>query len=214
MSFEEKSRAIIVALKSMRVVPVLAIERVEDGLKMAEILDRCGLRVAEITFRTDAAEDVIREVTQRFPSLCVGAGTVLNTRDLNRAIQAGASFAVAPGFNPEVVQAAITQNFPFFPGIATPTDVEQAMAAGCRMLKFFPAEAAGGVPMLKSLIAPYRHLGVQFMPTGGITAENMQSYLSLPEVVAVGGTWLGKVAQINAGNWDAIEASVADVTAS
>ena len=211
MSFDAHCKATLKTLKAMRVVPVLAIEQLTDGLQMAEILDRCDLPVAEITFRTEAAEEVIREISRQFPRLCVGAGTVLNTRDLNRAIQAGATFAVAPGFNPEVVQEAIQKGFPFFPGVATPTDVEQAMALGCRILKFFPAEAAGGLPMLKSLIGPYRHLGVHFMPTGGITAQNMQAYISVPEVVAVGGTWLGKADQIKAGNWDAIEDAVTRV---
>ena len=213
MSFEENCSAIIKALAEVRVVPVLALETVEDGLKMAEILDRCGLRAAEITFRTKAAEDVIRAVSSAYPNLCVGAGTVLNKADLHRAIDAGATFAVAPGFNPEVVQEALAHDFPFFPGVVSPSDAEQAMALGCRMLKFFPAEAAGGVAMLKSLIGPYQHLGLQFMPTGGITIANMNTYLSIPQVVAVGGTWVGKPEVIASGNWDVIEQTVKEAVA-
>jgi len=211
MSFEHNCEVIKEQLGAIQVIPVLALETVADGLRMAEILDHCGLRAAEITFRTEAAEEVIREVSQQFPNLCVGAGTVLNDQDLHRAIQAGARFAVAPGFNPVIVQDAIANEFPFFPGVASPTDAEQAMALGCRMLKFFPAEAAGGVPMLKSIVGPYRHLGVQFMPTGGITSDNMMDYLSIPEVVAVGGTWLGKPDHIAAEKWDDIEQAVTAV---
>jgi 2-dehydro-3-deoxyphosphogluconate aldolase/(4S)-4-hydroxy-2-oxoglutarate aldolase len=164
----------------------------------------CGLPAAEITFRTAAAEAVIKEAAKNFPQLYLGAGTILNTRDLDRAFNAGASFAVAPGFNPTVVKAAVANNYAFAPGVCTPSEVEQAMELGCRFLKFFPAEAAGGVKMIKSLIAPYKHLGVRFMPTGGITVDNAMDYLAVPEIVAVGGTWLGKAADLKAGNFDAI----------
>ncbi len=208
MSFSANVEQIVKQLKEVRVVPVLALESVESGIKMAEILDRNGLKCAEVTFRTDAAEEVIREITKRYPDICVGAGTVLNREDLRRAFGAGAVFAVAPGFNPSVVGEAIERGYPFFPGVATPTDVEQAMALGCRTLKFFPAEAAGGTKMLKSIIAPYRHLGVRFIPTGGISTDNLDEYLAIPEVIAVGGTWLGKSTHIAAGQWDLIEQAV------
>ncbi|MCQ2377936.1 MAG: bifunctional 4-hydroxy-2-oxoglutarate aldolase/2-dehydro-3-deoxy-phosphogluconate aldolase [Victivallaceae bacterium] len=179
-------------LEKIKIVPVLVLDSLEEGVKVCGDLCENGLRAAEITFRTSAAEAVIRECAKRFPDMVIGAGTVLNVADLHRAFDAGAKFAVAPGFNPEVVKEAVKCGFDFAPGVCTPSEAEQAMALGCRFLKFFPAEAAGGTAMLKSLIAPYRHLGIRFMPTGGVQPANVESYLEIPEVAAVGGTWLNK----------------------
>ena len=179
-------------LYSLKIVPVLVLNTLDEGLAVCEQLCKNGLPAAEITFRTAAAEPVIREVSKRFPEMYVGAGTVLNITDLHRAFDAGAKFAVAPGFNPKVVAEAVKCNLDFFPAVCTPSEVEQAMEFGCRMLKFFPAEACGGIPMLISIIAPYKHLGVKFMPTGGVKPVNVESYLQIPEVAAVGGTWLNK----------------------
>ena len=179
-------------LEKIKIVPVLVLNTLDEGLAVCEQLCKNGLPAAEITFRTAAAEPVIREVSTRFPEMYVGAGTVLNITDLHRAFDAGAKFAVAPGFNPKVVAEAVKCNLDFFPAVCTPSEVEQAMEFGCRMLKFFPAEACGGIPMLKSIIAPYKHLGVKFMPTGGVKPVNVESYLQIPEVAAVGGTWLNK----------------------
>ena len=208
MSFTENSAAVVTALREIRIVPVLVLNDVDSGLRMCEILMECGLPAAEITFRTSAAEAVIKEASKRFPELYLGAGTILNPVDLERAFYAGAKFAVAPGFNPTVVKAAIANDWAFAPGVCTPSEVEQAMELGCRFLKFFPAEAAGGVNMIKSLIAPYKHMGVQFMPTGGITTGNVADYLAIKEIVAVGGTWLGKTADIDSGKWDEIRNTV------
>ena len=179
-------------LEKIKIVPVLVLNTLDEGLAVCEQLCKNGLPAAEITFRTAAAESVIREVSKRFPEMYVGAGTVLNITDLHRAFDAGAKFAVAPGFNPKVVAEAVKCNLDFFPAVCTPSEVEQAMEFGCRMLKFFPAEACGGIPMLKSIIAPYKHLGVKFMPTGGVKPVNVESSLQIPEVAAVGGTWLNK----------------------
>ena len=179
-------------LEKIKIVPVLVLNTLDEGLAVCEQLCKNGLPAAEITFRTAAAEPVIREVSKRFPEMYVGAGTVLNITDLHRAFDAGAKFAVAPGFNPKVVAEAVKCNLDFFPAVCTPSEVEQAMEFGCRMLKFFPAEACGGIPMLKSIIAPYKHLGVKFMPTGGVKPVNVESYLQIPEVAAVGGKWLNK----------------------
>lgn len=179
-------------LEKIKIVPVLVLNTLDEGLAVCEQLCKNGLPAAEITFRTAAAESVIREVSKRFPEMYVGAGTVLNITDLHRAFDAGAKFAVAPGFNPKVVAEAVKCNLDFFPAVCTPSEVEQAMEFGCRMLKFFPAEACGGIPMLKSIIAPYKHLGVKFMPTGGVKPVNVESYLQILEVAAVGGTWLNK----------------------
>ncbi len=196
------------ALRKVRIVPVLALESVEDGMKACEIFARHGLNAAEITFRTKAAPEIIAEAARQFPQLLVGAGTVLNVRDLHRAFELGAKFAVAPGFNPTVVREAARCGFAFTPGVCTPSEIEQACELGCWMLKFFPAEAAGGTAMLKAMIPPYKHLKLSYMPTGGVTSVNVCEYLAIPEVVAVGGTWLGKPADIAAGNWKAIEDAV------
>ena len=177
-------------LEKIRIVPVLVADSLESGLKSCEALCANGLPAAEITFRTAAAEAVIREAAKRFPDMLIGAGTVLNPADLHRAADAGARFAVAPGFNPTVVREAIKSRIDFIPGVLTPGEIEQGLELGLRTFKFFPAEAAGGVTMLKALIAPYRHLGVRFMPTGGVKPGNVEAYLAIPEVAAVGGTWL------------------------
>lgn len=209
-SYDEKIDAVAAKLSCLKVVPVLAIEKVEDGLKMCELLDRCGLKIAEITFRTAAAEEIIRQASKKFPDLVIGAGTVLNINDLHRAFNAGASFAVAPGFNPTIVKEAVKNEYPFFPGVSCPTHIEQVYELGVKVMKFFPARAAGGVKMLKAIIPPYRHLGIKLIPTGGITSDNIKNYLELPEVIAAGGTWLGTSADIKAGDWDKIEQLVRD----
>ena len=208
MSFQKNCQTAVETLSAIRIVPVLVLNDVDSGLKMCEVLAECGLPAAEITFRTTAAEAVIKAASERFPELYLGAGTVLNSRDLHRAFDAGAKFAVAPGFNPTIVKEAVANGFAFAPGVCTPSEVEQAMEYGCRFLKFFPAEASGGINFLKSLIAPYKHLGVRFMPTGGVTTANVADYLAVKEIVAVGGTWLGKSSDIESGNWDAIRTAV------
>ena len=208
MPFHEKSKEVVAHLQEIKIVPVLVLEDVASGLKVCEILAACGLPAAEITFRTAAAEAIIREAAEKFPELYIGAGTILNAADLHRAFDAGAKFAVAPGFNPTVVKEAVKNGFPFAPGVCTPSEVEQAVELGCRFLKFFPAEAAGGVKMLKSILAPYRHLGIRIMPTGGVTAANAADYLAVKVVAAVGGTWLGKADEIKAGNWNGIAEAV------
>ena len=213
MSFKSNCDAVVAALSEIRIVPVLVLNDVESGLKMCEVLSECGLPAAEITFRTTAAEAVIKAASERFPNLYLGAGTILNVADLHRAFNAGAKFAVAPGFNPTVVKEAIANEWAFAPGVCTPSEAEQAMELGCRFLKFFPAEAAGGIKMIQSLIAPYKHLGIRFMPTGGVTTANVANYLAVKEIVAVGGTWLGKSSDIEAGNWDAIRTAVKDAVA-
>lgn len=213
MSFQAKCDAVADQLSQIKIVPVLVLNDLDSGLKMCELLVECGLPAAEITFRTAAAESIIAAASKRFPELYIGAGTILNTADLEKAFNAGARFAVAPGFNPTVVKKAVENGFAFAPGVCTPSEIEQAYELGCRFLKFFPAEAAGGIAMLKSLIAPYRHLGVRFMPTGGVTSGNVGNYLAIKEVAAVGGTWLGKADAIAAGDWDGIAETVRNAVA-
>ncbi len=186
------------------VVPVIAIESVEAALPLADALLEGGLPVAEITFRTAAAAEVIEQIARHRPGLLVGAGTVLSEDNVRAAKAAGARFAVAPGLNPAVVQHAARAGLPFAPGICTPSEIEQALELGCRIVKFFPAEPSGGVEMLKALAAPYSHTGVCFMPTGGVNPGNLETYLSIKAVAAVGGTWIAKPDDLAAGRWQAI----------
>jgi 2-dehydro-3-deoxyphosphogluconate aldolase/(4S)-4-hydroxy-2-oxoglutarate aldolase len=155
----------------------------------------------EITFRTAAAEESIRRISSRFPEILVGAGTLLEEGQVLRAKDAGAGFGLAPGLNPEIVAAAREAGLQFSPGVMTPGEVEQALSLGCRLLKFFPAEAAGGVKMLKSLAGPYAHTGVKFIPTGGISMENLAAYLKLPIVAAIGGSWMVDKQLVSDGKW-------------
>lgn len=188
-------------LKKLGVVPVVAVDNADDGLRLCEALLAAELPVVEITFRTAAAEATITAVSKRLPEMLLGAGTVLNVHDLKRAQAAGASFAVAPGCNPTVLHEALHLGLPFFPGVCTPSDVERALECGASTLKFFPAEAAGGLEMLKAMAAPYAHLKIGYMPTGGISPKNLKDYLALPFVVAVGGTWIAKKETIAAGKF-------------
>lgn len=200
-------------LKACKVIPVLVVNTVDEGVRICEILYKAGLPSAEITFRTSAAEGTIREVTRRFPDMTAGAGTILNTADLEKAVAAGAKFAVAPGCNPKIMQAAAKLGIPFFPGVCTPSDIETAYENGARVMKFFPAEASGGLPMLKALIGPYKHLGIKFIPLGGIDAANVRKYFELKEVLAAGGSWMVKQEDVTAGKWDLIEKNVKEAAA-
>lgn len=186
------------------VVPVIAIENPKAALPLADALLQGGLPVVEITFRTAAAAGVIRRLVQERPQLLVGAGTVLTPSNLEAARASGAAFAVAPGLNPQLVKEAEKLGLPFIPGVATPSEIESALGLGCRLLKFFPAEALGGVTMLEALSAPYKHTGVRFMPTGGVNPANLESYLKLDTVAAVGGTWLAKKDDLAGGKWDEV----------
>jgi len=191
-------------LREMGIVPVVKIDDAAQALPLADALIAGGLPCAEITFRTDAAADAIRQIRENRPDMLVGAGTVLSLEQLDKAIEAGSQFIVSPGMNPEIVKAAQAKGLPIYPGCATPTEVEAAMALGLRTVKFFPAEAAGGTAMLSSLAAPYSQ--IKFMPTGGIDKTNLNSYLKLPNVIACGGSFMVKSAWLNEGNWDAVKA--------
>jgi len=187
-----------------RIVPVIVLDRVEQAEPLAEALLRGGLAVMEITFRTPTAAEAIRRIAARYPEVCVGAGTLLTAEQVERAVEAGATFGLAPGFNPATVGRARELGLTFVPGVMTPSEIESALALGLKTLKFFPAEAAGGAAMLKTLAAPYAHTGVRFIPTGGIHVQNMGGYLALPAVAAVGGSWMVEKALIDAGRWDEI----------
>jgi 2-dehydro-3-deoxyphosphogluconate aldolase/(4S)-4-hydroxy-2-oxoglutarate aldolase len=193
------------------VVPVIAIESTEDALPLADALIEGGLPVAEITFRTAVAAEVIEKLKKERPGLFLGAGTILSVDNLLKAKECGAMFGVAPGLNPEIVQKSKEIDFPFFPGVMTPTEIEQGLAFGIKVLKFFPSEASGGTSMLKAVSAPYAHLGVRFIPTGGCNVDNLEEYLELPQVLVVGGTWIAKKDAISEGKWDEIQGNAADV---
>lgn len=191
-------------IRSGRLVPVVVLDDAGLALDVADALLEAGLRVMEVTFRTPAAADAIARIASQRPDMFIGAGTLLSAENVRQAVDAGATFAVAPGLSEPVVQAAQQAGLDLAPGVMTPSDVERALNLGCQVLKFFPAEQAGGVPMLKSLEGPYKHTGVQFIPTGGIHQTNMEHYLALPSVAAVGGSWFVDKKLIAAGNWGEI----------
>lgn len=172
-----------------RLVPVAVIDRVEDAVPLAETLHEAGVDVIEVTFRTPVAAEAVRNICTAFPDMLVGAGTLLDIYQVEQAVEAGAKFGVSPGIREPVVMKALSLDLPFVPGVMTPSDVETGLAVGCKLLKFFPAEAAGGIPMLKALAGPYGHTGVRFVPLGGVTLENARAYLDLPMVAAIGGSW-------------------------
>jgi len=182
-------------------VPVLTIESADAAIPLADALIEGGLPIVEITFRTAAAAEAIARMTKERPQLIVGAGTVLTAANVELAKKSGAAFAVAPGLNPRTVKHAQFVGLPFVPGVATPTDIEAGLELGCKLLKFFPAEANGGVGMLDALSAPYKHTGLRFMPTGGVTPSNLESYLRIDIVAAAGGTWIAKKEDLANGNW-------------
>ena len=189
--------------RKIGIIPVVVLESEEQAEPLAEALIRGGLPAAEVTFRTDAAEESIRILSTEFPDMLVGAGTVLTCEQVDRAMAAGAKFIVAPGFNPKVVNYCIEKGYPVCPGVQTPGEMEQAMELGLDFVKFFPAEPAGGLPMIKAVAAPYTKL--TFMPTGGINKENVREYLKCNRIVACGGTWMVKGDMIASGDFEKIE---------
>ncbi len=186
------------------IIPVIALDHVEDAEPLAKALIDGGLPCAEVTFRTDAAEESIRIMSEKFPQMLVGAGTVLTTEQVDRAVNAGAKFIVSPGLNPKVVQYCIEKGVPITPGCSNPSDVEVAIELGLEVVKFFPAEAAGGLNMIKSMAAPYTKM--KFMPTGGINAKNITSYLDFKKIIACGGSWMVNKDMIAAKDWAGITA--------
>ncbi|EOW6615426.1 bifunctional 4-hydroxy-2-oxoglutarate aldolase/2-dehydro-3-deoxy-phosphogluconate aldolase [Vibrio fluvialis] len=188
-------------LQQIKIVPVIAINDAAHAVPLAKVLVENGLPCAEVTFRTDAAQESIRLMRDAYPALLIGAGTVLTTQQVDQAISAGADFIVSPGLNPTTVRYCQQRGIAIDPGVNNPSLVEQAMELGLKTLKFFPAEPSGGVAMLKALSAVYP---VQFMPTGGINPRNVADYLAIPSVVACGGTWMVPSDLMDSGNWDEI----------
>ena len=185
------------------IVPVIALEDDAAAKPLAEALCKGGLPCAEVTFRTDAAEESIRIIAKEFPQMLVGAGTVLTTEQVDRAVGAGAKFIVSPGLNASVVSYCVARQIPIIPGTCNPSDVETAIGLGLDAVKFFPAEQAGGLKMIQAMSAPYTKM--RFMPTGGINAENLTSYLGFEKVIACGGSWMVKKDLVASGKFDEIE---------
>lgn len=203
----------IETLKSAGIIPVIVIEKEEQAVPLARALVEGGLNVLEVTFRTKAAAGAIAAIRREVPEAIVGAGTLLTIEQLHAAKKAGAVFGVAPGFDPVIVDEAKGMLFPFCPGIATASELSQALTAGVPMVKFFPAEAAGGVKMIKNLLGAFRFTGVKFMPTGGVNLTNVSDYLAVPEIVACGGTWIVPKDALAAGDYAQIRALAADASA-
>lgn len=194
---------VLESLKEIGIVPVVVLDDAKDAAPLAEALIEGGLPCAEVTFRTAAAEESIRIMAEKYPEMLVGAGTVLTIDQVNRAVKAGAKFIVSPGLNPQVVQYCQNIGVPITPGIQTPTEIEQALGLGLDVVKFFPAEPAGGLKMIKAIAAPYTTL--TFMPTGGINAQNVKEYLAYNRILACGGSWMVKNDLVKAGDFDKIK---------
>ncbi|MBP3570148.1 MAG: bifunctional 4-hydroxy-2-oxoglutarate aldolase/2-dehydro-3-deoxy-phosphogluconate aldolase [Lachnospiraceae bacterium] len=194
---------ILEQFQKLGIIPVVVIDDAKDAVPLAKALCEGGLPVAEVTFRTDAAEEAIRQMSEACPEMLVGAGTVLTTEQVDRAVAAGAKFIVSPGLNPKVVKYCQEKNVPITPGTARPTDIEMALELGLEVVKFFPAEQNGGLPMIKAMAAPYTK--VKFMPTGGINAKNLKSYLDFDKIIACGGSWMVPKDLVAAGDFEAIK---------
>ncbi len=204
---------IVETLKSAGIIPVIVIEDEAKAVPLAKALVDGGLPVLEVTFRTKAAAGAIAKIRAEVSGAVVGAGTLLTKDQVKAAKEAGAVFGVAPGFDPAIVSYAQEVGLPMVPGVATASELSQALTAGVPMVKFFPAEAAGGVKMIKNLLGAFRFTGVKFMPTGGINAQNVKDYLAVPEIVACGGTWIVPKDALAAGDWEKIRSLAAEAAA-
>ncbi|MBS7239022.1 MAG: bifunctional 4-hydroxy-2-oxoglutarate aldolase/2-dehydro-3-deoxy-phosphogluconate aldolase [Acetatifactor sp.] len=193
------------------IIPVVVLDDAKDAEPLGRALMEGGLPCAEVTFRTAAAEEAIRIMSEKFPDMLVGAGTVLTTEQVDRAVAAGAKFIVSPGINPKVVEYCVKKNIPITPGTCNPSNVETALEFGLEVVKFFPAEQAGGLNYIKAIAAPYT--GVKFMPTGGINATNVREYLKYNRIIACGGSWMVKGDLIKAGDFEKIKELTAEAAA-
>jgi 2-dehydro-3-deoxyphosphogluconate aldolase/(4S)-4-hydroxy-2-oxoglutarate aldolase len=198
------------SILKQRLICVAVIDQPDDAVPLAGALLAGGLNVMEVTFRTSTAAESIKRIRQGLPGMCIGAGTLLTADQVKQATDAGAQFGVSPGLNELVLATAGKNKIPFFPGVMTPTEVDRALNLGWKHLKFFPAEAAGGVAMLKALAGPFAHTGVQFVPTGGINAANLANYLAVPQVAAVGGSWMAERKLVTEKAWSKITALTAE----
>ncbi|WP_135443265.1 bifunctional 4-hydroxy-2-oxoglutarate aldolase/2-dehydro-3-deoxy-phosphogluconate aldolase [Vibrio tasmaniensis] len=198
-------------LAKLKIIPVIAINRAEDAIPLGKVLVENGMPCAEITLRTESAIEAIRIMRNAYPNMLMGSGTVLTNEQVDASIEAGVDFIVSPGFNPRTVQYCIDKGVAIVPGVNNPSLVEQAMEMGLRTLKFFPAEASGGTAMLKALTAVYP---VKFMPTGGVSLNNVDDYLSISSVLACGGTWMVPTSLIDDGKWEELGKLIRDAVES
>jgi len=196
------------SLTRFPIIPVIVIDDPNAAEPLAEALLAGGLNIIEITFRTDAAARAIEIIAGKYPDMMVGAGTIVTADQARRAVDAGSRFALAPGTDPETISFFREKQIPFIPGVMTPSDIQVALKHGCTHLKFFPAGAAGGPKLLKAMAAPYSNRNLRFCPTGGVSIDNMNDYLSMKEVFAVGGSWLAPQDQIANQEWNTITATV------
>lgn len=202
MNIKEKTDALVNELENVGIVPVIKLDNVNDAEKLAKALRDGGINCAEVTFRAKGAEEVISRMTKAYPDMLVGAGTVLTCEQADAAIKAGAKFCVAPGLNPKVVKHCLDKGVPFAPGLSSASEIEQALELGLDFAKFFPAEQAGGLAYIKAVCGPYTTM--RFMPTGGVTADNLNGYLAYKKIVCCGGSWIVPPALLNAGDWAGI----------
>ena len=205
-------KEIIELLEKLRVIPVISIEDPDKALPLADALIEGGLPMAEVTFRTEAAGKVMSIMAKERPELNISAGTILTIDQMKKAQDIGVRFGVAPGFNPKLVEESLKLNFPFMPGVLTPSEVTMAIDYGLVILKYFPAETAGGIKLLKSIIAPFAHLGIKYSPTGGIGKDTYLDYLEIPQVVSIGGSWVASKDDIREGNWEKIKSNCIEIT--
>ena len=202
MSVKEKIDQLVSELEYTGIVPVIKLDKVEDAEKLAKALRDGGINCAEVTFRAKGADEVIKRMTTAYPDMLVGAGTVLSCEQVDSAIKAGAKFCVAPGLNPKVIKHCLDKGVPFAPGLSSASEIEQALELGLDFCKFFPAEQAGGLAYIKAVCGPYTTM--RFMPTGGVTADNLNSYLAYNKIVCCGGSWIVPPALLQAGDWEGI----------
>jgi 2-dehydro-3-deoxyphosphogluconate aldolase/(4S)-4-hydroxy-2-oxoglutarate aldolase len=200
-------------LRDEGVIAVLTVDRVAHAVPLARALVDGGIGILELTMRTPVAVEAVGEIQRNVPEVVVGIGTIIASDQAIEAAAAGAVFGVAPGLNPQVVRAARDRDLPFIPGVVTPSEVERAVDLGCRVLKFFPAEASGGLPYLKSMATPYDHLDLRYVPLGGINAGNLRDYLEDPRILAVGGSWIATRKLIAAEDWATITANAREARA-
>jgi 2-dehydro-3-deoxyphosphogluconate aldolase/(4S)-4-hydroxy-2-oxoglutarate aldolase len=206
------SRELWKTIRERGVVAVLVVDKAEDAVVLARSLVDGGVKAMELTLRTPAAVDALRAVRAEVPEMLAGIGTILTPEQVREVRDAGAVFGVSPGCNPRVIRAALDAGLSFAPGVATPTDIEIAVELGCRLLKFFPAEPMGGLSYLASVAAPYLHLGLEFVPLGGVNIRNAGAYLADPLIAAVGGSWIASRKLISGGKWDEIGRNAAEAT--
>lgn len=206
------SPEIIQKIKDSGVVISLVLDELKHAIPVAKALVKGGVTIIELTLRTPIAMDAARAIINEVPEASVGFGTVLTVDQVKKCSKIGADFAVAPGCNPRIIQAAKEYGLSFAPGIVTPTDIEIALEQGCRMLKYFPAETSGGIKHLTNMVAPYQHLGLSFLPLGGINPGNVASYLESPLIGAIGGSWIATRQMIKEESWDVITKNAFEIT--